>query len=183
MYIASEKRKTNIAEYLIYMWQIEDMIRANALDIEKIKKNVIARYNLNPDQEKEMTEWYESLIEMMRAEGVTEKGHLQINRNVILQLVELHQALLKDPRFPEYTATFYKTLPYIVELRSRAGEAAVGEVETCFTALYGMLMMRLQSREISPETNNAIKQISQLIALLAKHFHVDREKIEKGPEE
>ena len=56
MYIASEKRKTNIAEYLIYMWQIEDMIRANALDIEKIKKNVIARYNLNPDQEKEMTE-------------------------------------------------------------------------------------------------------------------------------
>lgn len=183
MYIASQKRKENIAEYLIYMWQIEDIIRANGLDIEKIKQNVIDRYNLPPEGKKELTEWYESLIEMMRHEGVAEKGHLQINRNVMAQLVELHQALLKDPRFPEYTAQFYKALPFIVELRSKAGEAAVGELETCFTALYGMLMMRLQSREISPETENAVKQISTLIALLARHYHFDKEKIEKGAEE
>ncbi len=43
MYIASHKRKENIAEYLIYMWQIEDIIRANDLDIDKIKNNVIER--------------------------------------------------------------------------------------------------------------------------------------------
>ena len=38
MFIASQKRKENIAEYLLYMWQIEDMIRANNLDIDKIRK-------------------------------------------------------------------------------------------------------------------------------------------------
>ena len=44
MYIASQKHKENIAEYLLYMWQIEDIIRANGLDIEKIEKNVIDKF-------------------------------------------------------------------------------------------------------------------------------------------
>ena len=175
MIIASQKRKENIAEYLLYMWQIEDIIRANDLNIEKIEKNVIDRYTLEPAQRKEMVEWYESLIDMMRREGVEKSGHLQLNKNVIIQLAELHQALLKDPRFSEYTAEFYKTLPFIVELRSKAGDNKAGEIETCFNALYGMLMLRLQSKEITPETQNAIRQISKFIALLAHNFKLDSE--------
>ena len=175
MIIASQKRKENIAEYLLYMWQIEDIIRANDLDIEKIEKNVIDRYNITEAQRREMTEWYESLIEMMRREDVTKAGHLQINRNVLSDMVRLHQALLKDPRFSDYTAEFYRTLPFIVELRSKAGDAKAGEIETCFNALYGMLMLRLQGKEITPETINAIKQISTFIALLAKNYRLDEE--------
>lgn len=175
MIIASQKRKENIAEYLLYMWQIEDIIRANDLDISKIEKNVIDRFQLEPQQRKEMVEWYESLIDMMRREGVEKSGHLQLNKNVIGQLVELHQALLKDPKFQDYTAEFYKTLPYIVELRSKAGENPAGEIETCFNALYGMLMLRLQSKEITPETANAVKQISRFIAVLSHDFKLNEE--------
>ena len=47
MITASQKRKENIAEYLLYMWQIEDLIRANGLDIDKIRANVLERYNLD----------------------------------------------------------------------------------------------------------------------------------------
>ncbi len=175
MYIASQKHKENIAEYLLYMWQIEDVIRANGLDIDKIKTNVIDRFQLDDAQKKEMTEWYESLIDMMRRENVEKNGHLQLNKNVIIQLTDLHLALLKDPRFPEYTAEFYKALPFIVELRAKAGENPAGEIETCFNALYGMLMLRLQSKEISQDTQNAITQISRFIALLTKDYHLDRE--------
>ena len=114
MIIASQKRKENIAEYLIYMWQIEDIIRANSLDIDKIEHNVIDRFEgLSDAQRREMREWYESLIDMMHREGVEKSGHLQINRNVLQQMVELHQALLADPRFDKYTSEFYKTLPYL----------------------------------------------------------------------
>ena len=175
MIVASKKRKENIAEYLLYMWQIEDLIRANGLDIDKIRTNIIDKFNLDETQRREMTEWYESLIDMMRREGVTEHGHLQMNKYILNQLVQLHQALLKDPAFPEYTAEFYRTLPYIVELRGKAGENQVGEIETCFTALYGMLMMRLQQKETSEATRNAIAQISRFIALLSKDFHLDEE--------
>ncbi len=175
MILASRKRKENIAEYMLYMWQIEDMIRANGFDMERIRVNVIDKFNLDGQQRREMAEWYESLIDMMRREGVVEKGHLQINRNVLNQLVQLHQALLKDPEFPEYTAEFYRTLPFIVELRGKAGDNKVGEIETCFTALYGMLMMRLQRKEPSEDTKLAMAQISRFIALLSRNFHLDED--------
>lgn len=174
MFTASEKRKQNIAEYLLYMWQIEDIIRANGLDIDRIKANVIDRYEgLSDEQRRQMTEWYESLIDMMRREGIAEKGHLQLNRNVIVQLVDLHQALLRDPQFVEYTAEFYRTLPYIVELRAKSGDERPGEIEACFNALYGMLMLRLQGKEISEPTRQAIAQISKFIAILAHNFKLD----------
>lgn len=175
MIIASQKRKENIAEYLLYMWQIEDLIRANDLDIEKIRKNIIDRYDLTDAQRTEMTQWYESLIDMMRREDVVTSGHLQINRNVLADMVRLHQALLKDPRFADYSAEFYRALPYIVELRSKAGNAKAGEIETCFNALYGMLLLRLQGKEITPDTANAISRISAFIALLAKDYRLDEE--------
>ncbi len=173
MYIASQKRKENIAEYLLYMWQVEDLIRANDLDIDKITTNVIEKYQLTENQRKELTEWYESLIDMMRREDVVSAGHLQLNKNVIIQLAQLHDAVLKDPKFTEYNAQYYKTLPYIVELRAKAGDNIQGELETCFTALYGSLMLKLQGKEISTETMNALKQISQFIALLAYYFKLD----------
>lgn len=176
MFTASQKRKENIAEYLLYMWQIEDLIRANDLDMGKIKTNVIDRYSgLTDPQKKELSEWYESLIDMMRREGVEKSGHLQINNNILLSLVDLHQALLKNPKFADYTALFYKTLPFIVELRSKAGEKKAGEIETCFNALYGMLMMRLQQREISQQTLDAISQISKFIATLSHFFSLDEQ--------
>lgn len=175
MIIASKKRKENIAEYLLYMWQIEDLIRANGLDMDRISSNIIDKYQLDESQRKEMTEWYESLIDMMRREDVTESGHLQINKNIVASMVDLHQALLKDPRFAEYTAEFYKTLPYIVELRAKAGDQKAGEIETCFTALYGMLLLRLRNQQITPDTLNAIKQISHFIALLAHYYKLNDE--------
>lgn len=175
MIIASQKRKENIAEYLLYMWQIEDIIRANNLDIEKIEQNVISRFSLDDTSHKNMVEWYESLIDMMRREGVEKSGHLQLNKNILSQLVALHQTLLKDPRFQTYTAEFYRTLPFIVELRSKAGDDKPGEIETCFNALYGMLMLRLQNKEISAETMTAVKQISRFIAVLSQNFKLDEE--------
>lgn len=185
MIVASQKRKENIAEYLLYMWQIEDIIRANNLDIDAIRRNVIDRFEgLSEEKRREMTEWYESLIDMMRRESVAGHGHLQLNKNIMLQLVDLHLALLRDTRFPQYTAAFYKALPYIVELREKAGEARAGEIETCFNALYGMLLLRLRSKEISPDTAAAIAQISSFIALLSHYFKLNEEedlfKQEKG---
>ncbi len=174
MYIASLKRKENIAEYLLYMWQIEDLIRANDLDIDKIINNIINKYNaLDSSQRKNYIEWYESLIDMMRRENVTATGHLQLNKNVIIQLNDLHTMLLKDSKFSDYTAVYYKTLPFIVELRRKSNNENCNEIETCMTALYGLLLLKLQNKEISVNTNIAIKQISQFIALLSYYYKLD----------
>lgn len=174
MITASAKKRENIAEYLLYMWQIEDLIRAYNLDMEKINENIIGKYsNLSEEQTKEMYGWYESLIDMMRSEGVEKSGHLQLNKNTLLDLERLHRQLLGNPKFANYSTEYYKTLPYIVEIRSMAGENKKDELETCFDALYGILMLRLQGKDISPETLGAATQISRFLAQLANYYKQD----------
>lgn len=176
MLIASEKKKTNIAEYLLYMWQIEDLIRANGLDIDRIQHTIIDRYtSLSEEQRRDIRQWYESLIDMMRLENIKEKGHLQLNRNTLNDLAEVHSSMLKDPKFAAYSAEFYKTLPLIVELRAKSGDSKAGELETCFNALYGLMLLRMQGKEISPQTLQAAQQISRLLAMLAKHYKEAKE--------
>ena len=174
MIISSQKKKENIAEYLLYMWQIEDIIRAYKLDLDLIQENIIDKYDIPDSQKKEIREWYESLIDMMRREGVMEKGHLQLNKNVIIELTDLHERLLKSPREPFYGASFFKTLPYIVELRAKSGEEKSGELETCFNAMYGALMLRLQKKELSEETKKAMQQIGSFLALLSEKYKQDK---------
>ncbi|HIX21924.1 MAG TPA: DUF4924 family protein [Candidatus Parabacteroides faecavium] len=173
MIIARQKRKENICEYLLYMWQVEDLIRANHFDMDEIRDKVIARYNQPDEVKEEITRWYEELIEMMRSEGVKESGHIQLNKNVIITLTDLHLRLLKSPKEMIYGAAYYKTLPYIVQLRAKSGGNDIPELETCFTAVYGYLMLRMQGKEISAETLDGIKQISSFLALLAEKYRAD----------
>lgn len=174
MFTASAKKKENIAEYLLYMWQIEDLIRAYGLDSDRIQSEIIDRYTgLTDDQKKELRDWYDSLIDMMRREGVEKSGHLQINRNVIIALDDLHRRLLASPRHPDYSAEYYKVLPLIVELRAKAGENVSGEIETLFNALYGVLLLKLQKKEVSDDTRRAVTDISRFLAVLARYYKMD----------
>ncbi len=173
MIIARQKRKENIVEYLLYMWQVEDLIRANHFRMEEIEKNVIARYNQTENVKAEIRQWYEELLEMMRSEGVMEKGHIQLNKNIIINLTDLHLRLLKSPKEMIYNATYYKTLPYIVQLRAKSNGEDLPEIETCISAVYGYVLLKMQGKEISNGTTEAIKQISSFLALLAEKYRAD----------
>lgn len=170
MLIAKKLKEENIAEYLLYMWQIEDIIRANKLDIDIIDKQIISGFDQPQDVKNEIREWYENLIDMMRREDVVEKGHLIVNKNVISELTELHNRLLKSAQETEYTEAYYKTLPFIVELRSKTQDKNTPELETCLAALYGFLLMRLQKKDISGETQSALSQISSFLRLLSLKY-------------
>ncbi|WP_175628734.1 DUF4924 family protein [Bacteroides acidifaciens] len=170
--IAQQLKEQNIAEYLIYMWQEEDLIRANHCEPEEMEANVISRYP--EDRRPDMREWYGNLITMMCEEGVRETGHLQINRNVIINLTELHNALASSPKFPFYSAAYFKALPFIVELRNKNGKKDEPELETCFEALYGVLLLRLQGKNISEGTAKAMEAITSFLSMLANYYDKDR---------
>jgi hypothetical protein len=170
-------KQDNIAEYLLYMWQTEDILRACELDIDKVQQSVIDSVYQTEEERKEARDWYEGLIMMMKSEGVQKEGHLQINKNILIDLTDVHLRLLKDPKESEYIASYYHTLPHIVALRAKAGNRNVPELETCFTALYGYLLLKLQQREISPETQAAVAQITALLRLLSKKYRtIDQQK-------
>lgn len=46
--IAQQLKERNIAEYLIYMWQEEDLIRANHCEPEELETNVIGPLSGGP---------------------------------------------------------------------------------------------------------------------------------------
>lgn len=174
MYIAQQLKEKNIAEYLLYMWQIEDMVRANGLDMEKIKANIIDRYGISDKEKDALARWYEDIIGMMTEEGVKESGHLQINRNIIIILTDLHNEIIASGKEPFYSAAYFKALPYIIELRNKNGKKQEPEIETCFEALYGIMLLRLQGKEITADTQKAIKEISAFIAMLAAYYNKDK---------
>ena len=174
MFIAKELRKKSIAEYLLYMWQVEDLIRAYGCNLSKIRREYISRFDYSEEDKAELTDWYGNLISMLTREGCREQGHLQINKIVVQDLSELHARLLDSPRFPFYRSEYYKVLPFIVELRKRGSDTSSNEVETCLNALYGVMLLRLQQREISPDTEHAVKEISTLIGMLSDYYLKDK---------
>ena len=173
MFVSKELRKKNIAEYLLYMWQVEDLMRANNLSLDSIKNNVISAYGLSDEDRAQITEWYGNLVEMMRTEGVAQSGHLQINKNTIIMLTDLHLRLLASPKVPFYSAAYYKALPFIVEFRTKSNGQEKPELENCFDALYMVWMMKLPKREISEETLKATAEISKFISMLSLYYNED----------
>jgi len=193
MLVAKELRKKSIAEYLLYMWQIEDIIRAYQCSLKKIRKEYIDKFNYTDAQKDEEEDWFGDLIRMMNQEGCRENGHLQINKVIMQSLNELHAQLLTSSKFPFYSAEYYRVLPFIVELRGKTKQVADrmarkneanlkeiaanlghSEIETCFDVLYGVMMLRLQKKEISRETETAVKEITTLIGMLSDYYQKDK---------
>ena len=193
MFIANELREKSIAEYLLYMWQMEDIIRVYGCSLTRIRKEYIEKFDYTEEQKEDEEDWFGNLVRMMNQEGCREHGHLQINKVLMQGLTDLHNELLASSKFPFYSAEYYRVLPYIVELRGKTKQVADrmarkneenlkeiaanlghSEIETCFDVLYGVMMLRLQKKEISQETNVAVKEISTLIGMLADYYQKDK---------
>lgn len=172
MFIARELRKKSIAEYILYMWQIEDIIRAYDCSLKRIKTEYIDTFDYTALQKEELTDWYGDLIRMLNQEGCREKGHLQINNIITKDLIDLHGKLLQSSKFPFYNAEYFRVLPFIVELRNK-GDKNINEIETCLEALYGVMILRLRQKAISQETMRAIKEITTFIGMLSDYYIKD----------
>ncbi len=172
MIIAEKKRSDNICEYLLYMWQVEDLIRAAECNPDNIDRLILSRYQTDADTLQRIRRWYAELNEMMLTEGKRERGHLDVNRILVMQLEELSQKLVRDPAQGLYRGVYYKTLPALVQLRAKgAASQSEGEIETALNALYGAVTMRLAGRELSADTLTSLKQIGTLLAMLADAYN------------
>jgi len=175
MFIAQKLKKENICEYLLYMWQVEDLIRAFKLNLDVINEHIIAPYPLGDAERKTLYEWYESLIEMMRLENIQEGGHLQLNKNSIKELDEMHELILRSGKDAGYNAKFYHVLPFISQLRSQQPDNQISDIVLCFNFQYGIMLLRMKKAEITPETLQAQTEISKFMVLLAKNFQLYKE--------
>ena len=145
-----KSKKDNIAEYILYLWQMEDYLRAF------------------PEQA-EATQELKELNEMMHREGITESGHLQLADNALDEVEELHANLLNEDAM--YRAAIIRLQPSLNLLKAKTDRPTMSDIEACFILLYQIMLLRLQKREISPETASVQAQVTQLLQFLSKTYN------------
>ena len=169
MLIAQQKRKENIAEYILYLYKIEDLIRAYQMDIELIEKQLVSKYQADEKSSKEIREWYQNLLLMMKKEGIQKVGHLQFIINLISDVNEFHLKLMETEEDKIYVQTFKTVGGLVTELKQKNTEAR-NDVDLGITAIYGYLLLKMQQKTISVETTEAIKRISSWLSALSKLY-------------
>lgn len=166
MYIAQKLRSQSVSAYLIYMYQVEDLLRAYGLDADRIASDYLPRFGYDAEQAKRSREWYEALVRMMHEEGREKSGHLRVVQNTLDLLEDRHRELMADTEKHEYHTAYYKALPHIVALRTQGANKEKSEMENCIDAIYGATILRMQEKQLAPATETAIGAISDLLRLL-----------------
>lgn len=171
MFIAQEKLKSNIAEYVIYMYQVEDMVRAYKFDIEDIRKYIIQPQVKSESFEAEAVRWYKELISEMKSRHLERKGHLNRLQEVMTELIYLHKTLKEVVEDKQYIDLLAAADEYIEEFRKKSDLGSVHLVEVCFQALYMKLLLKLKGEEISAESETAFDTMRIILAYLTKGYH------------
>ena len=169
MTIAKQKLDQNIAEYILFVWQMEDLVRAMYFEAEALEA-FIKSYTPSANAFEEEKKWFTDLIRKMRAERVEVRGHISEIHELIFELNYLHNTLLNLLKEKSYIQAYRKAQPHISDYLTHSDGKATNDVETCLTALYGLLLLRLKKESISPETTEAMDSFSQLMGRLAHHY-------------
>jgi hypothetical protein len=176
MLIAQEKRKSNIAEYILYMWQVEDIIRACNFDIGLIENNYVSKFKPSSRIQDEIKNWYVNLILMMHEEGLREKGHLSFLNTLVNDMNDLHIRLLNSRKEVKYQNIYTMAVINLREFKSKLPASNINDVEACLDALYGLLLLRLKRKVINKGTEEAMATFSRMLAYLSEKFQA----MEKG---
>lgn len=149
-------KKDNIAEYILYLWQMEDYLRA---------------FPEQAGATKELSE----LNEMMHREGIVEGGHLQLAQNALDELENLHAELLNEDAM--YRAAVIRLTPQLNLLKAKTDRPTMSDIEACLVLLYQIMLLRLQKKEISPETSLVQQQATQVLQFLSRTYYANQSEV------
>ncbi|MFC3415485.1 DUF4924 family protein [Algoriphagus hitonicola] len=163
--VAESKKSQNIAEYIIYLYQQEDLIRSFQGNLEEIKQYVVAHFPVS-DQEKEVIfHWYRDFRNQMEKEGILKKGHLEETQKLVNELSQIHWQLLKTDK--TYFESYQKAKPYILQAVMEAeGKDLGNEIQICLNGVYGLLLCRLLGKTVSDEQMKSAEAFGEVLSLL-----------------
>ena len=146
MTTAEEKRDQHIVEYILYLWQMEDLVRAVNLDLTALRSHLSAAYQ--GDRLESELMWFAELIQSLKREKKTSKGHVGALDEVMIELTYLHRTLLDVLKDEEYKSAV-RWRPNRTWMKWPSAEKPTGtEVEAMLVALYGWLVLRMGGKSV-----------------------------------
>ena len=172
--IAQAKRRTNIAEYILYLWQLEDLLRALQFSPEAIWSQLVA--SQAPGEEEKQNNllmWYMDVGSLLREEGKEKTGHLDHTLHLIGDLHTLHEQLLQAPAGERYRTLYARLQPELPRLREMTGRQDISDTELAFRTLYAAMLYRIKGDKTKESSiSDAIELVSPVIGELARIFHL-----------
>ena len=171
MLVARKKEKENIAEYVLYLFQIEDVVRSFDFDLDQIME-VFVLPNL-PDHsfENQYRQWYQEIISEMKSSSLEKKGHLDRIMEVFRELVFLHNTIHTMGKENKYKEICERAAVFIPEFRAKSDKKSNHDVEVILHAMYMKLQLRMRGKEISQETDEAFDAMRMQLAFLVREYH------------
>lgn len=171
MLVAQKKQEENIAEYVLYLFQIEDIVRSLNFDIEKIMESVVKPNLPDTSFEAQYRSWYEEIIREMKRSSLEKKGHLDRVMEVMKELLFLHNTLFAIQGESKYKQLCTNSSSFIGEFREKASMKNQHEVEILIHAMHMKLQFRLRKKEITQETEEALDTMRIQLAFLVREYH------------
>jgi hypothetical protein len=163
--VAEKKKSQNIAEYLIYMYQMEDLIRSYQGNMDEISQYVISHYPITEEEKSLVKNWFNSLVKKMEAEEIMEKGHLKELQELVVSLSQIHWKLLKTDS--TYFSVYSKAKPFILEAVVEAkGKDLGNEIQICLNGVYGLLLCRLLGKKVEDQQLKMAEAFGEVLSLL-----------------
>lgn len=169
MTLASKKKAENVIEYILYLWQMQDLIRAAGFDLSAVRA-FLGEGNEDIDIDDELA-WFAETISAMKSNGIEKKGNLPEIDELLIELNYLHHTLIDLIRDARYTELWKEAQPVLDEFLQRSGNPSMNPVEAMLTAMYGLMVLRLRRQEPSPGTLTAIEYFKKVLIQLGKNYH------------
>lgn len=173
MNIAESKRQNNIAEYIIHMYQTEDLVRAYEFDLDRIKNNIINHLPEKEEDKASLTSWYADIIAKMKQEGIEKSGHLSEVQTVVQELSNIHEELQSTDN--NFEAVYHASKAHIDKSMAFAKGLIISEVQICLNGVYGLLLLRLNDKKVANELLESISAFGDILSYLSfkykqKHY-------------
>jgi hypothetical protein len=165
MSIAEKKRENNIVEYIIHMYQTEDLIRAYEFNLEQIKSRIVANIPGDEKEKKSLSSWYADVISHMKKEGLEKFGHLAEVQKIVGDLSKIHKELQStDNNFEE---VHNNSKAHIEKSKAFSKGQIDDEVQICLNGVYGLLLLRMEGKTIAPELMESINAFGDILSYLS----------------
>ncbi|HNP18098.1 MAG TPA: DUF4924 family protein [Fulvivirga sp.] len=168
MNIANRKKQNNIAEYIIHMYQTEDLIRAFEFDIEKIKEFVIKNIPENEDSKADLAAWYEAQLNAIKSQGIEKSGHLKELNEIVAELNSLKDKLIKTDE--TFNKTYQSAKPFIDKSIGLSKGQITDEIQICLNGIYGLLLLRMNGQHVPNELMESLNHFGDVLSYLSYKY-------------
>jgi hypothetical protein len=170
MLIARQKKSENIAEFVLYMFQMEDLMRMFGFNLDIFMEQYVSKSIPNKEFEGQYRKWFSDIIDEMKSNGLEKEGHIDEVKEVLLELIYLHNTLVTVLKDEKYMTLCNNSKDFLEEFREKSKMKDRHDIEVILHAMYMKLQLTIRKQDTSEETETALDHMRIQLAYISREY-------------